>query len=52
VVATAVGGIPLQVLNKVTGLITHGVEGTAWAMKQLLGNPEYARMLGQTAGSM
>ncbi|MBM2831602.1 MAG: glycosyl transferase family 1 [Dehalococcoidia bacterium] len=47
VVATAVGGIPLQVRNKFTGLISHGIEGTAYAIKQLLSNPEYARSLGQ-----
>jgi trehalose synthase len=47
VVASAVGGIPLQVKNKFTGLLSHGIEGTAYAIKQLLGNPEYARWLGQ-----
>lgn len=47
VVASAVGGIPLQVKNKFTGLLSHGIEGTAYAMKQLLTNPEYARWLGE-----
>jgi trehalose synthase len=47
VVASAVGGIPLQVKNKFTGLLSHGIEGTAYAIKQLLGNPEYAKWLGQ-----
>jgi trehalose synthase len=47
VVASAVGGIPLQVKNKFTGLLSHGVEGTAYAIRQLLGNPEYAKWLGQ-----
>ncbi|MBI2847525.1 MAG: glycosyltransferase [Chloroflexi bacterium] len=47
VVATAVGGIPLQVKHKVTGLLSHGVEGTAYAIKQLLSNPDYARRLGE-----
>jgi trehalose synthase len=46
VVATAVGGIPLQVKNKLTGLLSHGIEGTAYALRQLLTNPEYARWLG------
>ena len=46
VVASAVGGIPLQVKNKFTGLLTHGVEGTAFALRQLLANPEYAKWLG------
>ncbi len=47
VVASAVGGIPLQVKNKFTGLLTHGIEGTAYAIKQLLGKPEYAKWLGE-----
>ncbi len=47
VVASAVGGIPLQVRNKFTGLLSHGIEGTAFALRQLLTNPEYAQWLGQ-----
>lgn len=47
VVASAVGGIPLQVKHKLTGLLSHGIEGTAFALRQLLTNPEYARWLGQ-----
>jgi len=47
VVASAVGGIPLQVKNKFTGLLSHGIEGTAYALRQLLTNPEYAQRLGQ-----
>jgi len=47
VVASAVGGIPLQVENKFTGLLSHGIEGTAYAIRQLLGNPEYAKWLGK-----
>ena len=47
VVASAVGGIPLQVKNRFTGLLSHGIEGTAYAIRQLLANPEYARWLGQ-----
>jgi trehalose synthase len=46
VVASAVGGIPLQVKDKLTGLLSHGIEGTAFALRQLLCNPEYARWLG------
>lgn len=46
VVASAVGGIPLQVHNNFTGLLSHGIEGTAFAIRQLLTNPEYARRLG------
>lgn len=46
VVASAVGGIPLQVRNKMTGLVSYGIPGTAYALRQLLSNPEYARWLG------
>jgi len=47
VVAGAVGGIPLQIRNKLTGLLCHTVEGAAYALRQLLSNPEYASQLGQ-----
>ena len=47
VVASAVGGIPLQIKNKLTGLLCYTVEGAAYALKQLLSNPEYANWLGQ-----
>jgi trehalose synthase len=47
VVASAVGGITLQVQHGITGLLSHGIEGTAFALRQLLGNPEYAQRLGQ-----
>ncbi len=47
VVASAVGGIPLQVKNKFTGLLCYTVEGAAYALKQLLSNPEYANWLGK-----
>jgi len=49
VVASAVGGIQLQVKNKLTGLLCHSVEGAAYAIKRLLGNPEYADWLGKNA---
>jgi trehalose synthase len=47
VVATAVGGITLQVKNKVTGLLSYGIEGAAYDLRQLLSNPGYARRLGE-----
>lgn len=47
VVASAVGGIPLQIRHKFGGLLTHGVPGTSQAIAQLLNNPEYARRLGE-----
>ena len=46
VVASAVGGIPLQIKNKFTGLLCYSVEGAAYDLKQLLSNPEYAHWLG------
>ena len=45
--ASAVGGIPLQVKNRFTGLLSYGIEGTAYAIRQLLTNPQYARWLGE-----
>jgi len=47
VVASAVGGIPLQVKHRYSGLLVHSVEGAAYAMKQLLNNPDYAKRLGE-----
>ena len=47
VIAGAVGGIPLQISHKYSGLLTHTIEGTAFALKQLLQNPEYAKKLGE-----
>jgi trehalose synthase len=47
VVASAVGGIPLQITHKYSGLLVHSVEGAAFAVKQLLNAPEYAKKLGQ-----
>ena len=47
VVASAVGGIPLQVKNKFTGLLSYETEGTAYDVRQLLTNPDYARWLGE-----
>ena len=47
VVASAVGGIPLQVKNEFTGLLSYGVEGTAFDIRKLLANPDYARRLGE-----
>lgn len=47
VVASAVGGIQLQVKNKFTGLLCHSIEGAAYALRLLLSNPEYARWLGK-----
>ena len=47
VIASAVGGIPLQVSHKYSGILTYTVEGTAYWIKQLIHEPEYARWLGK-----
>lgn len=47
VIAGAVGGIPLQITHKYSGILTHSVEGTAYWLKQLLQSPDYARKLGE-----
>ncbi len=46
VIASAVGGIPLQIAHRYSGLLTHTIEGTALALKQLLQNPSYGEKLG------
>jgi trehalose synthase len=47
VVASAVGGIPSQVIHKLTGMLVHSVEGCAYQVRFLLANPEFARKLGE-----
>ncbi len=47
VIAGAVGGIPLQITHKHSGILTLSVEGTAYWLKQLLQSPEYAKKLGE-----
>lgn len=47
VVASNVGGIPLQIKHKFSGLLCHSIEGAAFAIKQLLNSPEYAKKLGE-----
>lgn len=47
VVASNVGGIPRQITHRYSGLLCHSVEGAAFAVKQLLSSPEYARKLGE-----
>jgi trehalose synthase len=47
VVASAVGGIPTQVIHKHTGMLAHSVEGTAYQIRFLLSHPEIARKLGE-----
>lgn len=47
VVASAVGGIPIQIIHKHTGLLAHSVEGTAYQIRFLLSHPEIATRLGE-----
>ena len=47
VVASAVGGIPSQVIHKHTGLLAHSIEGTAYQVRFLLSNPAIAQRLGE-----
>ncbi|MBP6920421.1 MAG: glycosyltransferase [Candidatus Omnitrophica bacterium] len=47
VVASHVGGIPLQIKNKYSGLLCRSIDGAAFAVKQLLNNPGYAKKLGE-----
>ncbi len=47
VVASAVGGIPLQVIHKLTGVLAHSVEGTAYQIRFLLSSSSIAERLGE-----
>ncbi|MFH1876305.1 MAG: glycosyltransferase [Candidatus Omnitrophota bacterium] len=47
VVASNVGGIPLQIKHKYSGLLCHSIDGAAFALKQLLNSPAYATKLGE-----
>jgi trehalose synthase len=46
VVATSTGGIPLQILHGVTGLLCRSPEGCAYQVRYLLARPDDARRLG------
>src|SRR5438034_479875 len=47
VVASAVGGIPSQIIHKQTGLLAHSIEGTAYQIRYLLSHPQIAAKLGE-----
>jgi len=49
VVASAVGGITLQIKHKYSGLLCHSVEGCAFGIKQFLNSPAYAMRMGENA---
>jgi trehalose synthase len=46
VIASVVGGIPLQITHKYSGILTYSLDGTAHYLKELLNEPEYASQLG------
>lgn len=46
VIASAVGGILLQITHKYSGILTRSIDGAAHYLKQLLNEPEYAKSLG------
>jgi trehalose synthase len=46
-IASAVGGIPNQVIHKITGMLVHSVEGCAFQIRYLLTHPEFAAQLGR-----
>lgn len=46
VIAGAVGGIPLQIKHQYSGILTYTIDGTAFYLKQLLSEPNFARELG------
>ena len=49
VIGGAVGGIPLQIIHGVTGLLVHSAEGAAFRIRQFLNNPEMAKRIGENA---
>jgi trehalose synthase len=46
-IASAVGGIPNQVIHKLTGMLVHSVDGCAYQIRYLLTHPEFAAQLAQ-----
>src|SRR5947209_1875198 len=47
VIGGAVGGIPVQIIHKLTGVLVHSVEGCAYQIRYLLTHPEIAAQLGK-----
>ncbi|MGB9613605.1 MAG: glycosyltransferase [Candidatus Margulisiibacteriota bacterium] len=47
VVASAVGGITLQVIHNFTGMLVHSIEGAAYQIRYLINNPSVAKKLGE-----
>jgi trehalose synthase len=47
VIGGAVGGIPVQIIHKLTGVLVHSVEGCAYQLRYLLTHPDIAAQLGK-----
>jgi trehalose synthase len=45
--ASAVGGIPTQIIHNHTGLLAHSVDGTAYQIRFLLSHSQIAARLGE-----
>lgn len=45
-IAGSVGGIPNQIIHKLTGVLVHSVEGCAFQIRYLLTHPDFARTIG------
>ena len=43
----AVGGIPNQIIHKLTGVLVHSIDGCAYQIRYLLTHPDFAEQLGQ-----
>jgi trehalose synthase len=46
-IAGAVGGIPNQIIHKLTGMLVHSVDGCAYQIRYLLTHPDFAKQLGE-----
>jgi trehalose synthase len=46
-IGSAVGGIPTQIVDRMTGSLVHSVEGCAYQIRYLLTHPGHARKLGE-----
>jgi trehalose synthase len=46
-IAGAVGGIPTQVIPKLTGMLVHSIEGCAYQIRYLLTHSDFANQLGK-----
>jgi len=47
VIGSAVGGIPAQIVHKITGMLVHSIEGCAYQIRYLLTHPDFAHQLGR-----